>query len=260
MPDRIRILLADDHAMVRRGMRDFLALHDDLEVVGEAQDGAEALAAVEALRPDVVVMDLLMPVMDGIAATAEIKARHPEVEVVAITSFVDEDRVTAAIEAGASGFLLKDAEADDLAAAVRAAVAGEVHLDPAVAGIVARGLRDRSGAGARPGSARGTPTAGAAGSTDGAGTRSRGSARASLATLTARERDVLSGVARGLSNRAIADELGIAERTARTHVSNILAKLGLASRTQAALFAVQHGLVPGGGSAPGHAPRSSTDR
>jgi DNA-binding NarL/FixJ family response regulator len=260
MPDRIRILLADDHAMVRRGMRDFLALHDDLEVVGEAQDGVEALAAVETLRPDVVVMDLLMPVMDGIAATAEIKARHPEVEVVALTSFVDEDRVTAAIEAGASGFLLKDAEADDLAAAIRAAVAGEVHLDPAVAGIVARGLRDRSGAGARSGSVRGTSAAGTPGGTDGAATRGRGSARASLATLTARERDVLSGVARGLSNRAIADELGIAERTARTHVSNILAKLGLASRTQAALFAVQHGLVPGGGSAPGHPPRTPADR
>ena len=258
MRDRIRILLADDHAMVRRGMRDFLALHDDLEVVGEAQDGAEALAAVEVLRPDVVVMDLLMPVMDGIAATAEIKARYPEVEVVALTSFVDEDRVTAAIEAGASGFLLKDAEADDLAAAIRAAVAGEVHLDPAVAGIVARGLRDRSGA--RSGPARGTGATETPGSTEGGTSRGRGSARASLATLTARERDVLSGVARGLSNKAIADELGIAERTARTHVSNILAKLGLASRTQAALFAVQHGLVPGGGSGPGHAPRPPVDR
>ena len=139
MADRIRILLVDDHAMVRRGMRDFLALHDDLEVVGEAADGLAALAATAELAPDVVIMDLLMPEMDGIAATAEIKARHPAVEVIALTSFVDEDRVTAAIEAGASGFLLKDAEADDLAAAIRAAMAGEVHLDPAVAGIVARG-------------------------------------------------------------------------------------------------------------------------
>ncbi len=258
--ERIRILLADDHAMVRRGMRDFLALHDDLEVVGEAQDGAEALAAVEALHPDVVVMDLLMPVMDGIAATAEIKARYPGVEVVALTSFVDEDRVTAAIEAGASGFLLKDAEADDLAAAIRAAVAGEVHLDPAIAGIVARGLRDRSGPGTKSANARGPQPGGPAGAGEGAVPRGRGSARASLATLTGRERDVLSGVARGLSNREIAEELGIAERTARTHVSNILAKLGLASRTQAALFAVQHGLVPGGGSAPGHAPRTPTER
>jgi DNA-binding NarL/FixJ family response regulator len=259
MADRIRILLADDHAMVRRGMRDFLALHDDLEVVGEAADGAEALAAVEALRPDVVVMDLLMPVMDGIAATAEIKARYPEVEVVALTSFVDEDRVTAAIEAGASGFLLKDAEADDLAAAIRAAVAGEVHLDPAIAGIVARGLRDRSGTGGRTGSGRGTYPAGTRSAGEPAA-RGRGSARASLATLTGREREVLSGVARGLSNHEIADELGIAERTARTHVSNILAKLGLSSRTQAALFAVQHGLVSGGGPAPGQTPRTPAGR
>ncbi len=237
MADRIRILLVDDHAMVRRGMRDFLALHDDLEVVGEAADGLAALAATAELAPDVVIMDLLMPEMDGIAATAEIKARHPAVEVIALTSFVDEDRVTAAIEAGASGFLLKDAEADDLAAAIRAAMAGEVHLDPAVAGIVARGMRDRSGPAARSGSAAGGGPAGPG--------RGRGSARASLASLTGREREVLAGVARGLSNKAIADELGMAERTARTHVSNILAKLGLTSRTQAALFAVQHGLGPG---------------
>jgi DNA-binding NarL/FixJ family response regulator len=233
----IRILLVDDHAMVRRGMRDFLELHDDLIVVGEAADGIEALEATARLAPDVVMMDLLMPNMDGIAATAEIKARHPSVEVVALTSFVDEDRVTAAIEAGASGFLLKDAEADELAAAIHAAISGEVHLDPAVAGIVARGMRDRSSVGSA------TRTA----AHHGAAPQSRGRApgRASLATLTGRERDVLGGVARGLSNKAIADELGITERTARTHVSNILAKLGLTSRTQAALFAVQHGLGAG---------------
>jgi len=241
--DRIRILLVDDHAMVRRGMRDFLELHADLEVVGEAGDGAEALALTDTTEPDVVIMDLLMPVMDGIAATAEIKARHPSVEVIALTSFVDEDRVTAAIEAGASGFLLKDAEADDLAAAIRAAVAGEVHLDPAVAGIVARGLRDRSGSRGTGGVTRAGEAAAARAAAT--GTRGRPSGRASLASLTARERDVLAGVARGLSNQAIADELGITERTARTHVSNILAKLGLTSRTQAALFAVQHGLGPG---------------
>jgi DNA-binding NarL/FixJ family response regulator len=234
---RIRILLVDDHAMVRRGMRDFLALHDDLEVVGEAGDGLAALEATTELAPDVVIMDLLMPVMDGIAATAEIKARHPAVEVIALTSFIDEDRVTAALEAGASGFLLKDAEADELATAIREAMDGEVHLDPAVAGIVARGLRDRSGAGAGP-SGRGAPRG--AGTT--AARRGGPAGRASLAVLTVRERDVLTRVARGLSNKAIADELGITERTARTHVSNILAKLGLASRTQAALFAVQHGL------------------
>src|SRR5215212_8080721 len=127
--------------MVRRGMRDFLGLHADLEVVGEASDGLAALESAEALLPDVVVMDLLMPGMDGIAATAELKQRHPEIE---------EDRITAAMEAGASGFLLKDAEADDLAAAIRAAHAGEVVLDPAVAGIVAR--RMRNGAGSTSGS------------------------------------------------------------------------------------------------------------
>jgi DNA-binding NarL/FixJ family response regulator len=215
---RIRVLIVDDHAMVRRGMRDFLDLHPDLEVVGEAGDGAAALEATDRLRPDVVVMDLVMPVLDGIATTAELKARHPGVEVVAITSFIEEDRVTAAIEAGASGFLLKDAEADDLAAAIRAAYQGEVYLDPAVAGIVARRMRD---AGAD---------------------RDEEGADGGLARLTSRERDVLAGVARGLSNRAIAEELGMAERTARTHVSNILAKLRLTSRTQAALFAVEHGL------------------
>jgi DNA-binding NarL/FixJ family response regulator len=215
-PARIRVLIVDDHAMVRRGMRDFLDLHDDLEVVGEAANGREALAQAEALLPDVVVMDLLMPDLDGIAATAQLKALHPGIEVVVITSFIEEERITGALAAGASGFLLKDAEADDLAAAIRSARAGDVYLDPAVAGIVARRLR--------------------------AGATGAGGHGDAVATLTVRERDVLAAVARGLSNRAIADELGIAERTARTHVSNILAKLGLASRTQAALFAVEHHL------------------
>jgi len=213
---RIRVLIVDDHAMVRRGMRDFLDLHDDLEVVGEAANGREALAQAAALLPDVIVMDLLMPDLDGIAATAQLKSLHPAIEVVVITSFIEEERITAALEAGASGFLLKDAEADDLASAIRSARAGEVYLDPAVAGIVARRLRARAD-------------------------RGDGLSEA-VGTLTARERDVLAAVARGLSNRAIADELGMAERTARTHVSNILAKLGLASRTQAALFAVEHHL------------------
>ena len=219
---RIRVLIVDDHAMVRRGMRDFLDLHDDLEVVGEAADGAAALDAAAELSPDVVVMDLLMPGMDGIAATAEIKARHPAIEVVAITSFIEEDRIAAAIEAGASGVLLKDAEADDLATAIRAARNGDVYFDPAVAGIVARRLR-----------------------TGGARASAEARAEAALGQLTARERDVLACLARGLSNRGIAEELGMAERTARTHVSNILSKLGLTSRTQAALFAVEHRLDPG---------------
>jgi DNA-binding NarL/FixJ family response regulator len=216
----IRILLVDDHEMVRRGMRDFLSLHDDIEVVGEAADGVEAVERATELRPDIIVMDLMMPNLDGIDATSRIKASLPDIEVIALTSFIEEARVVAAIEAGASGFLLKDAEADELAAAIRAAAAGEMHLDPAIAGIVARRMRD----GGRGSATRGN------GAADGIG------------SLTAREREVLVRVARGLPNRQIADDLGITERTARTHVSNILAKLGLASRTQAALLAVQHGL------------------
>ena len=216
----IRVLLVDDHPMVRRGMRDFLELHDDLEVVGEAVDGAGAIELATALRPDIVVMDLMLPGIDGVEATSTIKARQPAIEIVAITSFIEDDRIVAAIEAGASGFLLKDAEADELAAAIRAAAAGEVHLDPAVASVVARRMRDAGGSGA----------SGRSGASNG------------LGQLTARELDVLAGVARGLSNRAIAADLGITERTARTHVSNILSKLGLASRTQAALLAVQHRL------------------
>jgi DNA-binding NarL/FixJ family response regulator len=215
----IRVLIVDDHAMVRRGLRDFLELHDDIEVVGEGVDGADAIEQATTLQPNIVVMDLMMPGIDGIEATARIRADNPAVEVIALTSFVEEARVFAALEAGASGFLLKDAEADELAAAIRAAAAGEVHLDPAIAGIVARRMRAASGDGATGG-----------GPGDG------------IPSLTARERDVLACVAQGLSNRAIAERLGITERTARTHVSNILAKVGLSSRTQAALLAVQHGL------------------
>src|ERR671936_773399 len=194
----IRVLLVDDHAVVRRGLKGFFELLDDIEVVGEADNGRQAIEATRAIKPDVVLMDLLMPEVDGIAATAAIKSELPDVEIVALTSFVEEARVTAALEAGASGFILKDADADDVAAAIRAAYRGEVHLDPAVASLLARRVR---------------------------------------------EREVLGLVAHGLSNQAIADRLAITERTARTHVSNILAKLGLTSRTQAALLAVREGLV-----------------
>ena len=217
MKPRTRVLLVDDHPMVRRGLRGFLELFDDMEVVGEAGDGLSALDLTASVRPDVVVMDLLLPRLDGIEATRELRARHPDVEVVALTGFVDEERVIAAIDAGASGFLLKDAEADDIAAAIRAARAGELYLDPAVAGIVARQLRGPFGP---PGDTLDDHN------------------------LTPRERDVLGLVARGLPNRAIGESLGITERTARTHVSNILAKLGLTSRTQAALFAVEQGIEP----------------
>ena len=210
---KIRVLLADDHLVVRKGLRGFFELLDDMEVVGEAEDGRRAVSLVESLLPDVVLMDLLMPVMDGIAATAEIKSRFPEVEVVALTSFIEEERVTAALEAGATGYLLKDADADDVAIAIRRAHAGEVHLDPQVARMLASRIRTRR---------EDAP---------------------SREPLTEREREVLGLVARGHSNKEIATLLDITERTARTHVSNILGKLDLASRTQAALWAIEHRLV-----------------
>jgi len=209
----IRVLLADDHGVVRRGLRGFFELLDDIEVVGEAEDGRGAVTLVEALAPDVVLMDLLMPGMDGIAATAEIKRRFPDVEVVALTSFIEEERVTAALEAGAIGYLLKDAEADDVAVAVRRANAGEVHLDPQVARLLASRIR------------------------------SRREAPHTHEELTEREREVLRLVAKGHANKEIAALLDITERTARTHVSNILGKLDLASRTQAALWAIEHRLA-----------------
>src|ERR1051326_9034592 len=206
----IRVLLADDHRVVRQGLRTFLATTGDIRVVGEASDGSETLTQLHALgdrgeAPDVVLMDLLMSPMDGIEATRQIRARYPQVQVVALTSFVEEERVHAALDAGASGFLLKDADADEVAAAIRAAHRGEVHLDSAIAGRLIRALRAPS-----------TPQAGS--------------------TLTEREREVLQLVAVGKANKDIAAELNISERTARTHVSSILTKLRLTSRTQAALW------------------------
>ena len=208
----IRVLLVDDHAVVRRGLRGFLELLKDFDVVGEAENGREGVTAADRLMPDVVLMDLLMPEMGGLEAIAAIKQAHPEIEIVAVTSFIEEEKVTSALEAGASGYLLKDAEAEEVAQAIRAAFHGEVHLDPAVSRLLAQRLRQRKDA--EP-----------------------------VEPLTTREKEVLSQLAKGASNKEIAYELGITERTARTHVSNILGKLGLASRTQAALYAVEHKLV-----------------
>ncbi len=208
----IRVLLVDDHAVVRRGLRGFLELLKDFDVVGEAENGREGVEAADRLAPDVVLMDLLMPEMGGLEAIAAIKASHPEIEIVAVTSFIEEEKVTSALEAGASGYLLKDAEAEEVAQAIRAAYHGEVHLDPAVSRLLAQRLRQRKDA---------DP----------------------IEPLTTREKEVLAQLAKGASNKEIAYELGITERTARTHVSNILGKLALASRTQAALYAVEHKLI-----------------
>jgi DNA-binding NarL/FixJ family response regulator len=211
------VLVVDDHAVVRRGLEAFLDGEPDLEVVGEAEGGAQALEllarlASEGRRPDVVVMDLLMEPLDGIESTRRIHSCYSEVAVVALTSFGEEERVHAALDAGASGYLLKDADADEVAAAIRAAHRGELPLYPAIARGLTSSLR---------GASRDGPDA----------------------KLTARELEVLRLLGAGRSNKEIAAALKISERTARTHVSNILAKLDVPSRTQAALWAVRQGLV-----------------
>ena len=211
---RIRVLLVDDHSVVRTGLKSFFDLLDDIEVVGEASDGSEGVAMARRLKPDVVLMDLLMPNMDGVTAIGRIKAELPETEIVTMTSFIEEEKVTAALEAGASGYVLKDAEADVVADAVRAAYAGEVQLDPQVARLLAQRMRQKKS------------------SDDGL-----------VEPLTEREKDVLRLLGQGMSNKEIGAALFITERTARTYVSNILGKLGLASRTQAALYAVEHKLA-----------------
>jgi DNA-binding NarL/FixJ family response regulator len=215
--DSIRVLVVDDHAVVRRGLLAFLGSEDDFDVIGEASGGAEALDILARLdederRPDVVLMDLQMEPVDGIESTRRIRARYSDLEVVVLTSFGDEERVHAALEAGASGYLLKDADADEVGAAIRAAHRGELQLDPAVARRLMSSLRGPAGDG-------------------------------QAVELTSRELEVLRLVGAGKANKEIASELQISERTARTHVSNILGKLGLSSRTQAALWAVREGLV-----------------
>src|SRR6188508_1391048 len=205
----IRILIADDHSVVRQGLRMFLGLDPELEVIGEARDGAEALQRAHELHPDVVLIDLLMPVMDGIAAIGAIRRELPDVEVIALTSVLDDSSVVGAVRAGAIGYLLKDTEADDLCRAIKAAAAGQVQLSPKAAARLMREVRVPD-----------SPEA-----------------------LTEREVDVLRLLAQGQANKQIARNLQIGEKTVKTHVSNILAKLGVPSRTQAALYAVRIGLV-----------------
>jgi DNA-binding NarL/FixJ family response regulator len=215
--ETIGVLVVDDHEVVRRGLLAFLGSEPDIDVVGEAGGGAEALDLLasmesEGRRPDVIVMDLQMTPIDGIESTRRIRALYRDTEVVALSSFAEEERVQAAIQAGASGYVLKDSDADDVVAAIRAAHRGELQIDP----VAARRLMP-------------SPHG--------------GSEAARLSELTARELDVLRLVAAGKPNKQIAGELAISERTARTHVSRILRKLHLSSRTQAALWAVREGVV-----------------
>ena len=205
----IRILIVDDHSVVRQGLRMFLGLDPELEVIGEAENGAEGVQKARELQPDVVLMDLLMPVMDGITAIGAIRREMPDVEVLALTSVLEDASVVGAVRAGAIGYLLKDTEADDLRRAIKAAAGGQVQLSPKAAARLMREVR----------------------------------APESPEVLTERETEVLRLLAQGQSNKEVARTLSIGEKTVKTHVSNVLGKLGVQSRTQAALYAVRIGLV-----------------
>ena len=210
----IRVLIADDHAVVRQGLRTFLELQEDIEVVADVADGAAAVAAVDEHAPDVVLMDLVMPGIGGVEAIRLIRERRPQARVLVLTSFLEDEKLFPAVRAGAAGYLLKDVEPQELVRAIRTAHEGEALLHPAVA---TRLMEEFSAGG------RGAPGA--------------------EADLTAREREVLGLIGRGLPNKLIARDLGIAEKTVKTHVSSILAKLGVTDRTQAALYAARNGLL-----------------
>ncbi len=210
MADVISVLIADDHPFVRHGLRTYLDTLDDLEVAGEAADGAEAVELAGRLLPDVVLMDLVMPELDGVEATRKIREASPSTKVIVLTSFADDEKVFPAIKAGAAGYLLKDVHPAELAEAVRKASRGEALLAPSVAARLMQEV-----AGERP----------------------------AASGLTERELEVLRLIARGMSNKQIAHELVVSEKTVKTHVSNILAKLHLADRTQAALYAVREGIA-----------------
>lgn len=206
----IRVMLVDDHAVVRSGLSAFLMVYDDLELVGEAGDGERAVSLCEKARPDVVLMDLMMPGMDGVTATRLIRARFPETQVIALTSFKEQEWVEGALKAGAIGYLLKDVTADDLARAIRDAAAGKAILAPEAAQVLIQSARG----GDKPG-----------------------------ADLTDREREVLALMVDGLNNQQIATRLVISVSTAKFHVSSILSKLGATSRTEAVSIALQNHLV-----------------
>ncbi|WP_328924983.1 response regulator transcription factor [Streptomyces sp. NBC_00190] len=211
-PSRIRVVLVDDHQVVRRGLRTFLEVQDDIEVVGEASDGEEGVARAEELRPDVILMDVKMPGTDGIEALRRLRELANPARVLIVTSFTEQRTVIPALRAGAAGYVYKDIDPDALAGAIRSVHAGHVLLQPEVA-VTLLSQEEQSPSAGRPGS------------------------------LTDREREVLGLIADGRSNREIARALVLSEKTVKTHVSNILMKLDLSDRTQAALWAVRHGLA-----------------
>ncbi|MFD8148404.1 response regulator [Streptomyces sp. NPDC059708] len=212
-PGRIRVLLVDDHQVVRRGLRTFLEVQEDIEVVGEAADGAEGTDRAEELRPDVILMDVTMPGTDGIEALRRLRDLGNPARVLVVTSFTEQRTVVPALRAGAAGYLYKDIDPDALAGAIRSVHAGHVLLQPEVAEALLAAQDDQGAPGGRPGA------------------------------LTDREREVLGLIADGRSNREIARALVLSEKTVKTHVSNILMKLDLSDRTQAALWAVRHGIT-----------------
>jgi two-component system, NarL family, response regulator LiaR len=213
MTERIRILIADDHAIVREGLRALLATEPEVELVAEASDGAQAVSKIRALKPDVILLDMMMPRMDGTEAIIEIKKDMPEARIIVLTSFSDDEKVFSAIRHGALGYLLKETSPDDLLKAIRSVARGEGFLSPSIAAKVMREIN-------QPMSLPPTND-----------------------PLTLREVEILQLVAQGLTNDEIAARLVVSERTVRTHVSNILAKLQLANRTQAALYALKEGLA-----------------
>jgi len=213
--DIIKVLIVDDHKVVRQGLRTFLELHEDISVIGEADDGMDAVEMVTQLHPDVVLMDLVMPRMDGITATQKIHASGSATKIIALTSFSEDDKVFPAIQAGASSYLLKDVSPDDLVDAIRAVHHGEARLHP----DITRKLMEQVYQG------KSIPQ------------------EAPLEELTSRELEVIRGVAMGRTNREIAQELFISEKTVKTHISNILGKLNLEHRTQLAIYAIKNNLT-----------------
>jgi two-component system, NarL family, response regulator LiaR len=207
----IRVLIVDDHAVVREGLRNFLGMLSGIEIAGEASSGERALELAVSVRPDVVLMDLVMPGMDGIEATRRLREAHPGLKIIVLTSFAEDDKLFPALRAGASAYLLKDVGPGELAEAIRAAARGETLLGPGVTQRLVSGI---------------------AGGAD----------RQPESELTERELEVLRCIARGRSNKEIGGDLGISEKTVKTHVGSILSKLSLQDRTQAALYAVRRGL------------------